>query len=52
ISRTMMWTWAVPVLGGEPPSAAIRVKSNSGISSLSRGCCKTSSTFIFPSCLL
>uniref|UniRef100_A0A8B9CDP8 Uncharacterized protein n=1 Tax=Anser brachyrhynchus TaxID=132585 RepID=A0A8B9CDP8_9AVES len=46
-----MWIWALPLLGGEPPSVAMRLKNNSGCSSLSRGFSKTNSMSLFLGCL-
>uniref|UniRef100_A0A5F9DGZ1 Uncharacterized protein n=1 Tax=Oryctolagus cuniculus TaxID=9986 RepID=A0A5F9DGZ1_RABIT len=46
ITSTRMW--AVPDLGGDPPSTAVTVKLTSGCSSLSRGLSSTSSAYLGP----
>uniref|UniRef100_A0A8C3WID4 Uncharacterized protein n=1 Tax=Catagonus wagneri TaxID=51154 RepID=A0A8C3WID4_9CETA len=45
----MMRTRAVPVLGGVPPSTAMRVNLSSGCSSLSRALSRTRSGYFLPS---
>uniref|UniRef100_A0A667G7H6 Uncharacterized protein n=1 Tax=Lynx canadensis TaxID=61383 RepID=A0A667G7H6_LYNCA len=52
MSKTSMRTRVVPVLGGVPPSTAMRVNLNSGCCSRSRALSRTSSGYFLPSPLL
>uniref|UniRef100_A0A8C0I966 Secreted protein n=1 Tax=Bubo bubo TaxID=30461 RepID=A0A8C0I966_BUBBB len=47
-SRTTMWIWVVPLLGGEPPSMAMRLKPTSACSSRSSAFSNTNSTYLSP----
>uniref|UniRef100_A0A8C8VGR0 Uncharacterized protein n=1 Tax=Pelusios castaneus TaxID=367368 RepID=A0A8C8VGR0_9SAUR len=49
ISSTLTRIWAVPVLCGRPPSAAVRIKSHTVLSSRSNGFSSTSSAYLLPS---
>uniref|UniRef100_A0A8V0YBT2 Uncharacterized protein n=1 Tax=Gallus gallus TaxID=9031 RepID=A0A8V0YBT2_CHICK len=49
MEATTTRTWAVPDLGGEPPSVAVSTKCSSRCSSRSKGLCRTSSAYLSPS---